>query len=176
MGANHNYFNSEWTPGLSAAPSFDDWFGDPAASPCGSATPSRLRPFAQEAAGRVYVAGWFEMLMGGSARLLPLFDGSGSRATSAGAASVETTMQFPASDRRDLARFDASEPAVHTTGANDAPLLGTRIGVLPAGRYLPPGVRDARRHRARTALVAGVARPRRTHARGDAVALAFDER
>ena len=27
MGADHNFFNSEWTPGLSAAPSFDDWGG-----------------------------------------------------------------------------------------------------------------------------------------------------
>ncbi len=28
MGANHNFFNTEWTPGTAAAPSFDDWGGE----------------------------------------------------------------------------------------------------------------------------------------------------
>ena len=27
-GANHNFFNAQWTPGVSVAPSFDDWFDD----------------------------------------------------------------------------------------------------------------------------------------------------
>jgi hypothetical protein len=37
LGANHNFFNTEWTPGLSAAPSEDDWWdgSDPV---CGRGT------------------------------------------------------------------------------------------------------------------------------------------
>ena len=38
MGANHNYFNSEWTPG-STAPSWDDWSGDENAV-CGEKQPA----------------------------------------------------------------------------------------------------------------------------------------
>ena len=37
MGANHNFFNTEWTPGLSQAPSFDDWGGGKNAT-CGTST------------------------------------------------------------------------------------------------------------------------------------------
>ena len=42
MGTNHNFFNSEWTPGTAAAPSWDDWGGDatrPAAPPPRAAKP-----------------------------------------------------------------------------------------------------------------------------------------
>ena len=38
MGADHNFFNSEWTPGSSVAPSVDDWYG-PKKATCGSKTP-----------------------------------------------------------------------------------------------------------------------------------------
>ena len=41
LGANHNFFNTEWTPGLSLAPSFDDWFSDGNGT-CSYGTPSRL--------------------------------------------------------------------------------------------------------------------------------------
>lgn len=49
--ANHNYFNSEWTPGLAAAPSFDDWF-DPEDAVCGTGRSSlRLTPVQQQQVG-----------------------------------------------------------------------------------------------------------------------------
>lgn len=43
MGANHNFFNTEWTPGLAAAPAWDDW-GGPRKKLCGEANPDRLSP------------------------------------------------------------------------------------------------------------------------------------
>ena len=43
MGANHNYFNAEWTPGVSQAPSFDDW-GDRGDSQCGVGSGSASLP------------------------------------------------------------------------------------------------------------------------------------
>ena len=49
MGANHNFFNTEWTPGTAAAPSFDDWGGKPD-EPCGRKHPGRLQ--GRPAAGR----------------------------------------------------------------------------------------------------------------------------
>jgi hypothetical protein len=74
----------------------------------------------QQAAGRAYIAGWFEMVLGRDTRLLPLFDGSGARAASAGRAVVDTTAQIPSAARRDLARFEDGEPAVSVAGGATA--------------------------------------------------------
>src|SRR5262245_21486914 len=35
MGTNHNFYNTEWTPGLSRSPAWDDWF-DPDDRQCGA--------------------------------------------------------------------------------------------------------------------------------------------
>ncbi|MDN5852483.1 MAG: hypothetical protein L0K86_06475, partial [Actinomycetia bacterium] len=52
-GANHNYFNTEWTPGTSQAPSFDDWY-DPSDKECGrKASDTRLSAHQQRKVGRV---------------------------------------------------------------------------------------------------------------------------
>jgi hypothetical protein len=116
-GANHNFFNSEWTPGLSVAPSFDDWFGDPSARPCGTNAPERLNPLEQQAAGRAYIAGWFRMILGRDASLLPLFDGTGAHVASAGRTIADTSAIAPTSARRDLARFGGPNEAATTSGA-----------------------------------------------------------
>ncbi len=47
VGANHNYFNSEWTPGLAAAPAEDDWYADDDPL-CGTGTSTRLTPQQEE--------------------------------------------------------------------------------------------------------------------------------
>lgn len=56
LGANHNFFNTEWTPGESVAPSWDDW-GDERDPVCGSkVSPTRLTPAEQQRAAMTYVA------------------------------------------------------------------------------------------------------------------------
>lgn len=87
MGANHNYFNTEWTPGLAQAPAWDDWGGRPK-GPCGDQNPDRLTPTEQQAVGTAYVAGAVHLFAGGEQDLLPLFDGSRARVASTGAAQV----------------------------------------------------------------------------------------
>ena len=87
MGANHNYFNTEWTPGLAQAPAWDDWGGDPRAA-CGKRNPDRLSPQEQQAVGTAYVAGAVRLFAGGEQDLLPLFDGSRVRVASTGDAQV----------------------------------------------------------------------------------------
>lgn len=89
LGANHNFFNREWTPGVSQAPSVDDWFlaDDPT---CGTAAPDRLTAAQQRAVGATYVAAAAQALVlrdRGAARLL---DGSAVRAASAGRAVVRS--------------------------------------------------------------------------------------
>jgi dienelactone hydrolase len=84
MGANHNFFNTEWTPGTAAAPSGDDWGGE-AAEPCGRRHPDRLKAVQQRGVARAYVAGAVRMFAGDDG-YLPLFDGS--------AASVPSTATY----------------------------------------------------------------------------------
>jgi len=118
LGANHNYFNTEWTPGQSAAPSWDDWGGEPKAE-CGTDHPARLSPREQQAVGRAYIAGFFRLMIGRETALLSLFDGSNSRAASAGRAVTRVTAQAPASTRRDITAFNrALLPSAVTGGAS----------------------------------------------------------
>ncbi|MFI5736267.1 Calx-beta domain-containing protein [Kribbella sp. NPDC051587] len=102
MGANHNFFNTEWTPGRSVAQSKDDWTADDAT--CGKKAKSRLTAVEQEAAGRAYLAGFFRLELGGETALLPLLDGSNTRARSAGRAVTSVVAQSP--DRYDVAHLD----------------------------------------------------------------------
>jgi hypothetical protein len=87
LGANHNFFSTEWTPGQSAAPSSDDFFfdEDPLCSP-GAAT--RLTPAQQQTVGATYIATAARLFVAGDDRARPLLDGSGVRAGSAGPARV----------------------------------------------------------------------------------------
>ncbi|MFG1603292.1 hypothetical protein [Actinoplanes sp. NPDC049265] len=90
VGANHNFFNTEWTPGQSAAPSFDDFSTDPEAPDplCSPGTPTRLTERQQQTAGATYIAAAARLFVGGDDRVRPLLDGSGVRAPSADPARV----------------------------------------------------------------------------------------
>ncbi|HEX4688172.1 MAG TPA: hypothetical protein VH228_15440 [Nocardioides sp.] len=89
MGADHNFFNSEWTPGTSVAPSFDDW-GGPADGACGSKDPARLSAAEQRRVGRTYIAGAVHLFADGDDSVLPMFDGSPVSVPSAGNADVRS--------------------------------------------------------------------------------------
>ncbi|MEJ3746146.1 hypothetical protein WEI85_23015 [Actinomycetes bacterium KLBMP 9797] len=80
IGANHNYFNTEWTPGLSAAPSFDD--ANPRDPVCRSDSPTRLTPDQQQQVGATYAAAAAATFVAGDDQVRPLLDGSGVRAPS----------------------------------------------------------------------------------------------
>jgi dienelactone hydrolase len=85
MGANHNYFNTEWTPKTSVSPASDDWPGE-AGQTCGSADPERLTAAEQRSVGTAYVAGAVHLFAAGDQSVLPLFDGSRARVASQGGA------------------------------------------------------------------------------------------
>ncbi|MFI5845210.1 alpha/beta hydrolase family protein [Catenuloplanes sp. NPDC051500] len=87
VGANHNYFNTEWTPGQAAAPAGDDFpFEDDAV--CGPSAPTRLTAAQQQAMGATYIAAAARLFVAGDDRVRPLLDGTGRRAPSAGPARV----------------------------------------------------------------------------------------
>ena len=74
LGANHNFFNTEWTPGIAAAPSWDDWGGNKNET-CGAVTPDGCKPAEQRAVGTAYVAGAVHLFTG-EGDYTPLYDGS----------------------------------------------------------------------------------------------------
>jgi hypothetical protein len=87
LGANHNFFNTEWTPRISAAPSTDDFGGRPD-QVCGRRDPSRLTAREQRKVGKAYIAGAVHLMTGTDPATLPMFDGTRARVGSAGEADV----------------------------------------------------------------------------------------
>jgi len=73
-GANHNFFNTEWTPRLSQAPSFDDWF-DQEHPVCGTrASETRLRAGEQRATGSTFIAAGIRAFAADDERMLAWLD------------------------------------------------------------------------------------------------------
>ncbi|NHC14111.1 hypothetical protein [Motilibacter deserti] len=139
-GANHNFFNTEWTPGLSAAPSIDDWEfadidnDDPT---CGAAAPTRLAAAEQRAVGAGYAEAFFRLHLADERSFLPYFDGSAARPAGIGRAVVDVAAaQQPADERLDLARFDESVAPAVLSGAVTGEICG---GALAPGIEEPPG-------------------------------------
>jgi hypothetical protein len=90
VGANHNFFNTEWTPGIAAAPAFDDWGGR--GGVCGKGTETRLTAAEQRRVGKAYVAGAVHLFAAGEQDYRPMFDGSAVRVASTGPAVVLSHM------------------------------------------------------------------------------------
>ncbi|MBP2335727.1 hypothetical protein JOF41_001905 [Saccharothrix coeruleofusca] len=88
VGANHNYFNTEWTPGQAQAPAYDDFASPPIDAVCSPGTPTRLTAAQQQTAGATYIAAAARLFVEGDRRVLPLLDGSAARAPSADPARV----------------------------------------------------------------------------------------
>ncbi|MGW3210285.1 alpha/beta hydrolase family protein [Streptomyces sp. NPDC001135] len=90
VGADHNFFNSEWTPGQAAAPAEDDFSDDPDHPDpvCGKHAATRLTADQQHRAGSTYIAAAARLFLAGDDRVRPLLDGSGKRAPSADPARV----------------------------------------------------------------------------------------
>jgi hypothetical protein len=89
IGANHNFFNTEWTPGQAQAPAFDDFWSDGPDPVCTLGTaPGRLTPTQQQTAGATYIAAATRLFVRGDDHVRPLLDGSNVRAPSADPARV----------------------------------------------------------------------------------------
>jgi len=87
MGTNHNYYNTEWTPGLSQSPAWDDWF-DSNDRQCGELREQRLSPTEQQAVGLAYTAALVHVAVGAGAESLPLLDGTRVKPASIGRANA----------------------------------------------------------------------------------------
>ena len=76
MGANHNFFNTVWTPGLYPYATSDDWNRNDTTSSCSTRDATRLTAAQQYQIGVSYMTGFFRLTMGGETQFQTMFDGS----------------------------------------------------------------------------------------------------
>ncbi len=87
MGTNHNFYNTEWTPGLSKSAAWDDWF-DAGDRQCGQDSLQRLTPAEQQSVGLAYTAALVKLAVDDDAGSLPLLDGTPVKPPSIGRANA----------------------------------------------------------------------------------------
>ncbi|MGW2894368.1 hypothetical protein ACWDAO_06910 [Streptomyces sp. NPDC001212] len=145
VGANHNFFNTEWTPGKSEAPSTDDFWDDAEQRDpvCSMGARTRLTADQQHQAGATYIAAAARLFVAGDDRVRPLLDGSGRRAPSADPARVLTH----AVGARRIGGFLPDTP-MRVTGGR----LCSAIDLDPATACLDPDTAGSSPHFARWQL------------------------
>ena len=102
VGTNHNFFNTEWTPGLAEAPSIDDWeyAGDQSDPVCGvNGGGLRLTPKEQQVVGAAYTIALVKLAVNQDTSMLPLLDGTYVRPAAIGRADVATSAVGGAKNR-----------------------------------------------------------------------------
>jgi len=138
MGANHNFFNTVWTPSKYALSTSDDWSGtNPTSarstdSVCGTtgdavSTTIRLTDDEQYDTGTTLMAGWFRLTVGGEDEFLPMFDGSNAKVDSIADFDIRVSATQPASARADVATFTTTG-AARTYGSATATLCASMSG------------------------------------------------
>jgi trimeric autotransporter adhesin len=159
MGTDHDFYNQDWTPPTPGAS--DDWTAgsqsalDPVCGEQATGT-QRLTPADQFQVGSAYVAGWFELTLGGQNQFLPMFDGTGAEppsitnftnngpgsitinttptptttswAAGPSEADVRTVASEPASDRDDITSFASNSPLIGTSGTASASVCASGFG------------------------------------------------
>jgi hypothetical protein len=106
MGANHNFFNSAWTPPNAGA--VDDW-GIPSDPHCGTgAGNGRLTATQQRDVGLAYLATFFRTAVGNETRFLGYIDGSAGKPPTVAGLTLHASYQGNDSQRRDLNRLLAA--------------------------------------------------------------------
>jgi hypothetical protein len=148
MGANHNYFNTVWTPGMGPGAA-DDW-GTPADPFCGTvAGNGRLSSAQQRAVGLAYLAAFFRTEVGGEPGFFGYVDGTAGKPPTVTALSLFTSYQGNDSERRDLNRLLATADlgtnflggAVSQSGLSPHDLCG---GLAPQPQHCLTGQSTAR--------------------------------
>ncbi len=111
MGANHNYFNTVWTPGLFPAGASDDWgftTGGSLDAQCGTISGNhRLTATQQRGVGLAYIAATMRAYVGGESQFLPYLTGEAAPPPSALTTEIHVSYHAPdtAATRRDVNRL-----------------------------------------------------------------------
>ncbi|HVX42648.1 MAG TPA: hypothetical protein VHC49_02120 [Mycobacteriales bacterium] len=107
-GANHNYFNTAWSPSSGYPGAADDWSyaGGPKTSPCSPTRPTRLTEKQQRTAASAYIGSFFRYYLGGESAFAGLWNGSAPEPPGVAPATVKVSYLPAADARRDISRFD----------------------------------------------------------------------
>jgi hypothetical protein len=163
LGANHNFFNTVWTPPFPGG--FDDWTGfvggftDPQ---CGDQPGTgRLTAAQQRAVGLAYISGFFRLYLLGQTAIRPFFTGGPERPATIGNAIVFPSYHAPdtPATRRDVNRLlnpvdlvvNTAGGAVAQTGITPYSLCG---GNAPQPQRCLPGEEDGQQPHTTPSLLA----------------------
>lgn len=111
MGANHNFFNTIWSPDSSVFPgAVDDWtkfvHGGNSDSHCGTGkTSQRLTEAQQRGTGLAYMSAFFRAYVGGETQFIPLLTGAAPPPASAQNNNLFVSYHAPANARLDVNRL-----------------------------------------------------------------------
>jgi hypothetical protein len=111
MGANHNFFNTIWSPDSSVFPgAVDDWTkfvpGGNSDSHCGGGkTSQRLTEAQQRGTGLAYMSAFFRAYVGGETQFIPLLTGDAPPPASAQNNNLFVSYHAPANRRLDVNRL-----------------------------------------------------------------------
>jgi hypothetical protein len=133
MGANHNFYNTVWTPGLFPAGAVDDWTayvsGGSGDSHCGPGGAGRLTSGAQRGTGLAYLSAFFRTYLGGETAFAGMLKGDDPPPPSAQSDAVYLSYHAPAAGgaRRDVNRLlESTALTTNTLGG-----AVTRSGFTP---------------------------------------------
>ncbi|MES2702553.1 MAG: T9SS type A sorting domain-containing protein [Bacteroidota bacterium] len=136
MGANHNFYNTVWTPGSYIAGTSDDWTyaGSSTSAHCGmsSASSKRLDSTKQKAAYNAYASAFFRMFMKKETQFEPILDVTDIHPPASSL--LDTTQVFVSyhagrTDRLDINRIDS----VYNETVNNLGGTVTSSGLLASG-------------------------------------------
>ena len=110
MGANHNFFNTVWTPSSGIPGATNDWLafvpGGSSDSQCGSVPGNqRLTEAQQRGTGLAYMTAFFRAYVGGESQFIPILTGDASPPPSALTNDVFVSYHAPAALRLDVNRL-----------------------------------------------------------------------
>jgi len=111
MGANHNFYNTIWTPATSPFPgAANDWLafvpGGHSDSHCGSGkTSQRLTEAQQRGTGLAYMSAFFRAYVGGESQFIPILTGDAPPPASAQTNNLFVSYHAPANRRLDVNRL-----------------------------------------------------------------------
>jgi len=143
MGANHNFFNTIWTPATSPFPgAANDWLafvpGGHSDSQCGSGPGNqRLTEAQQRGTGLAYMTAFFRAYVGGETQFIPILTGDAPPPPSAQTNALFVSYHAPANRRLDINRLlNDTNLTVNTQGG-----AVTQTGLSPyelCGGAAPP--------------------------------------
>lgn len=140
MGANHNFYNTVWTPGLYPAGTADDWndYVGSTAAFCGTAGAGsrRLTPAKQQVSLIAYAAAFYRQFLGHETTFTPILqteDVIPPISTRIDTNQVFVSYHPPLSKRLDLNRIDSTTRLVTNTMGDSVRQNGLLIGTICGG-------------------------------------------